>query len=63
MNIQAKFDFGQRVIVDGDPSIKGTITAVTFRANQSVPTYEVSFIHNGAQQTPSVEEYRLEPAQ
>lgn len=54
------FDIRDRVVIDGDTSLIGTITAVQFRLTRE-PVYEVSFIHNGQAQSPWIEGWRLVP--
>jgi len=62
MKLESKFDIGACVHIDGEQGIKGTVTAVMWRAQYACPAYEVSFIVNGTPQTPWVEEFRLELA-
>ena len=52
------FKLGTRVHIDGG-DMHGVITAVLFRMERTA-TYEVSYIHNGTQQQPWIEEWRLE---
>jgi hypothetical protein len=51
-----------KVHIDGDTSLVGTVTAITFRHPANRPMYEVSWIANGVAQTASIEEYRLTAA-
>ncbi len=51
------FDFGDRVYVDGDSSIKGTVTAFIFRAGSVL--VEVSWMHSGKAENERFEDYRL----
>lgn len=58
MRAESKFDIEDQVIIDGDSALKGYVTAVIFR-QQNYVDYEVSYIHNGASQMASIEEFRL----
>lgn len=53
------FALREKVIVDGDSSLKGRITAILLRPNGI--SYEVSYIHNGIAYAPWIEEFRLTP--
>jgi hypothetical protein len=54
-------DIRDRVIIDGDASVVGVISAVQFRMTRE-PLYEVSYMHNGVAQASWIEEWRLEAA-
>ncbi len=55
---QSKWVFGDIVTIDGDRTIKGSVTGFAFRVTRS-PTVEVSYFHNGESKTAWVEEWRL----
>jgi hypothetical protein len=57
-SFECKRDIKERVIIDGDASVVGVISAVQFRLTRE-PLYEVSYMHNGVAQAPWVEEWRL----
>lgn len=52
------WDFGQKVNIDDDQSIVGTVTGFCFRVTRD-PTVEVSWFHNGDAKTGWFEEWRL----
>lgn len=54
---QSDIGITTKVIIDGDKSIVGTITAVIFR--QAGVSYEVSYIHNGQSYSPYIEAWRV----
>lgn len=58
MQFESRFKFDDRVTIDGDDSIVGTITGFCFRTTRS-PTAEVSWFHNGDAKTGWIEESRL----
>lgn len=60
MRLDSNLSIGACVHIDGEQGIKGTVTAVMWRAQYECPVYEVSYIINGTPQTPWIEEYRLE---
>jgi hypothetical protein len=49
---------GDRVLIDSDRSIVGTVTAFCFRLTRA-PTIEVSYFHNGDSKTAWFEQFRL----
>jgi hypothetical protein len=51
------FDFGDRVHIDGDESIKATVTAFVFR--EAALFVECSWMHNGKAESERIEHYRL----
>jgi len=51
--------FGDWVFIDGDPSIKGRVTALLFRPMEAMPTVEVSWMHNGQAANAWIESWRL----
>jgi len=51
------FSLAEKVIIDGDKSIIGVVTAVTFRTTGT--TIEVGWIHNGQANSGWFEEWRL----
>ena len=57
MKFESKWTFGDRVLIDGDSSIKGTVTALLFRPSHYL--VEVSWFHNGEAKCAFVEEFRL----
>jgi hypothetical protein len=54
----AQFQLGQEVVIRHAADVMGTVTAVLWR-ERALPTYEVSYFHNGVQQQPWIEESRL----
>lgn len=60
MQIENKFQIADRVIVDKDGSIIGTVTAIMWRGNGRVVVYEVSWIMNGESKCFWIEEFRLQ---
>lgn len=48
-----------RVIIDGDQTIKGVVTGIQIRA-AGYWSAEVSYVHGGIPQSPWIEGYRLE---
>lgn len=56
---QTKFGFRDKVAIDGDPSLKGFVTAFQCRETRE-PICEVSYVHNGAAVAGWFEEWRLE---
>ena len=60
MNIQTAFDIGDRVHIDGCPSIVGIVTAVEIRPSDVV-RYEVSWVINGDARFVILDEWRLSP--
>ena len=57
----SRFPLYERVLIDSDDSIRGTITCVCFRSHRE-PMYEVSWIANGQNQVAWIEEPRLDKA-
>lgn len=63
MQIKTQYDVGEKVVIDGDGSLVGTISAVCLRGMGLNVTYEVSYIHCGSSCSPWIEEWRLTPWQ
>ncbi len=60
MSWKTRFVFGCRVVIDGDQSLVGCVTAFMWRpAGRLV---EVSWVHNGALNTEWIDEFRLSEA-
>lgn len=57
----SEWALGDRVIIDFDRSIRGTITSFNFRHTRE-PTVEVSYFHNGEAKTAWIEQSRLSKA-
>ena len=57
---RSRWEFGDRVFIDGDQSIKGTITGFCFRP--SLHTVEVSWVHNGDSKSAWFDHFRLQRA-
>ena len=55
---ETKRDIKDRVTIDGDRSIIGSVTAVIIRSNKVV-LYEVSYVHAGDAKAGVFEEWRL----
>lgn len=58
MKLESKYDIADRVYIDGDKALVGHITGIMWRGREN-PTYEVSWVTNGDQKNPSIEEWRL----
>lgn len=54
----SKFALQQRVSIDTDEAIIGTVTGIAFRVTRD-PTIEVSWMHNGDAKSAWFEEWRL----
>lgn len=61
--LNSRFMFGDWVIIDDDPSIKGRVTALLFRPSEAMPTVEVSWLHNGQATSAWIETWRLKCVQ
>lgn len=61
MNIKTKFDYGQKVNLDGDEDLVAYITSTSIRGNNTY--YEVSWVINGRIEYFLVEEFRLKALQ
>lgn len=57
LTLFAPFSFGEKVIIDGDVSLVGTITAFKFR--KSFLLCEVSYFNNGKSECAEIEDWRL----
>lgn len=57
--LTSPFMFGDWVIIDDDPSIRGRVTALLFRPSEALPTVEVSWMHNGQAANAWIEAWRL----
>jgi hypothetical protein len=60
VKLESRFGFGDRVIIDGDRSLVARVISFTFRSHCA--QVEVGWVHNGAAQTASVDEWRLQLA-
>lgn len=58
--LECKWKFRERVWLDGDGSIEGTILGLLFREGCH-PQVEVSWIHNGDVKSAWFDEWRLRP--
>lgn len=56
--LESKWDFGDRVWIDGEGSIEAVVTALQFRSDRA-PMVELSWIHNGTNQVAWFEDWRL----
>lgn len=54
----SKFSLREQVWIDKVGAIEAVVTCVQFRTHLE-PLYQVSYFHNGHQQEPFVEEWRL----
>lgn len=54
----SEFEIGDQVLIDGDVSLHGTVTAITFRVKGYV-SIEISYLHHGDAKTATVEEFRV----
>lgn len=59
MKFASIWSFRDRVLIDGDTSIVGLVTAFQFRGDRGEPIVEVSWVHNGDVKTAWFEEWRL----
>lgn len=59
---ESKFDYGNRVYLDGDTSITAIVISFQFRTTAVGPAVECSWVHNGEIKTAWLEEWRLELA-
>lgn len=58
MTFETNLNFGDRVTVDGDMSLTGTIVSFKYMW-RGAPLVEISYFHNGEQKYALVEEARL----
>lgn len=58
----ASLKIREKVFIDGFRDLKGIVTGILFRETR-IPTYEVSWVHNGVATIAWVEQYRLESAE
>jgi hypothetical protein len=58
MRFESEFDLRDRVMIDGDPTIVGRIVAIRW-SRDALPTYEVSWIHEGRAEYVYFDEWRL----
>lgn len=61
MQLELGYDIGDKVKIDGDQSLKGTITAVMVRGINHNTCYEVSYIHCGSSYSVWIESWRITP--
>lgn len=62
MELRLHYGIADHVKIDGDSSIKGTITAVMARGlNGHQVSYEVSYIHCGNSYSVWIESWRISP--
>lgn len=62
MDLHLSYAIADSVKIDGDSSIKGTITAVMARGLQgNQVSYEVSYIHCGNSHSVWIESWRVSP--
>lgn len=59
MSYHSKFDLWDRVLIDGNKSPVGIVTAIQMRSESAV-LIEVSYMHDGNAKTAWIEEERLE---
>jgi len=57
---ETPYGFGDRVLIDGDASIRAVVTAFVFRGGAVL--IEVSWISNGASHSERIEDFRLSRA-
>lgn len=62
MDFVTVFDFGDRVVIDGDHSLVCRVLAFTFRHDRGC-VVEVSWVHNGVVNSDWVDSWRLSPAE
>lgn len=59
----AKFEPGSRVMIDEDSTVKGCVTQIAFQAPDRIityATYQVEWLHNGANQSAWFPGWRLQ---
>lgn len=61
MQLSLGYDISDKVLIDGDRSIVGTITAVMVRGMGLNVCYEVSYIHCGSSYSVWIESWRITP--
>lgn len=57
MRVKTKYDIGDKVNIDGDSAIRGTVLSVTVHATGE--EYKVGWMHNGTSQWGDFDEFRL----
>ena len=60
--LRSQWAFGDCVLIDGDTSLVGRVTAFSWRDGAS-ETVEISWIHNGTAQIAWMQPYRLSLAE
>lgn len=60
MNLVSPYSFGERLIIDGDPSLVVCVVQVAFKNYYS--DSEVSYVHNGEIRHAWIANWRLSPA-
>ena len=58
MKFESKFALRDRVLIDGDDSLRGTVTGFRFH-DVCGALIEVAWVHNGDHRTAWVEEWRV----
>lgn len=58
-SFNSSLDYRDKVYIDGDRTILGTVLSFQFRTTFVFPNVEVSWLHNGAVVTQWFEEWRL----
>ena len=61
IKLECQFDFGERVIIDKDPSLVAVVTTVWFKSH--IAECEVSYVHNGDLKTAWIATWRLSKAE
>lgn len=61
VQLTSEFDFGDKVIIDGDSSLVGIVTSIEFR-RKNVRRYEVSWTVNGDTKFVMFDDWRLSRA-
>lgn len=59
MILNAEFDLGQRVHIDGDKSWTGVVNAILWRGGKYATAYSVAWIANGVSHEPYIDAHRL----
>ena len=60
MTLKSPFEFGERVIIDGDKSLVARVVQLAFKSH--IAECEVGYVHCGELKKAWIENWRLSPA-